>query len=117
MKYRKDRLNSLIREELSKIILKEMYFENALVTITEVDTADDLEYATVNVSVLPATKNDQVLKELNEKHNYLFHLLRKKIRINMLPDIRFKIDTGIEHAAKIEKILIEENEKNPITEE
>lgn len=111
MKYRKDRLNSLIREELAKILLKEMYFEGALVTITEVKTADDLEYATVNVSVLPAAKNDQVLKELNEKHNYLFHLLRKKIRINMLPDIRFKIDTGIAHAAKIEKILIEEEKK------
>ena len=117
MKYRKDRLNSLIREELSKIILREMYFENALVTITEVESADDLEYATVNVSVLPAAKSEKVLEELNNRHNFLFHLLRKKIRINMLPDIRFKIDTGIEQAAKIEKILIEEENKNPSIEE
>lgn len=117
MKHRKERLNSLIREELSKIILKEIYFENALVTITEVKTSDDLEVATVNVSILPAEKNDKILKELNAKHNFLYHLLRKKIRINMLPDIQFKIDTGIAHAAKIEKILIEEENKNPKNEE
>lgn len=112
MKHRRERLNSLIREELSKIILKELYFEGALVTITEVETLEDLEYANINVSVLPTEKSEEVLKILNVKHNYLYHLLRKKIRINMLPEIRFRIDTGIAHAAKIEKILIDQENKD-----
>ena len=112
MKQRKERLNSLIREELAKIIIKELEFPNALVTVTEVETSNDFEIAIVNFSVIPFEKSEEVLKELNAKHNYLYHLLRKKIRINMLPNIRFKIDTGIAQAAKIEKILIEEENKH-----
>ncbi len=112
MRYKKEKLESLIRAELSKIIAKELEFENSLMTITEVETSDDLKTAAVNFSVYPSEKSKEVLKKLDAKHSYLYHLLRKKIRINMLPKIKFKIDTGIEQAAKIEKILIDENRKD-----
>ena len=108
MNHRKERLNSLIREELAKIIMKELEFENALVTITEVETSDDLEVAVVNFSVLPSEKNEEVLKQLDKSRSYLRSFLMKKIKMRGCPQIRFKIDTGSENAAKVEKLLLDD---------
>lgn len=108
MLHRKERLNSLIREELSKIIIKELEFDGALVTITEVETSGELDSAIINFSVIPINKSKDVLKILNSNAGRLQHFLIKKMRIKFCPRIKFKIDTGLEKAAKVEKILIEE---------
>jgi ribosome-binding factor A len=100
---RHQRVESLIREELNKIILKELEFSGALVTITSVDVQKDLDYAVVNVSVLPIEKDIEVLKNLNNNRRHLQHLLLKKINIKPMPEIRFKIDYGLEKAAELEQ--------------
>lgn len=110
--HRKERLGSLIREELAKIVLKEIEFENALVTITEVEISNDLEFADVNFSAIPFEKSKEVLKSLNEKRGYLQHLLIKKLKMRRVPELKFKIDEGLEKAAKVEKIIIEEENKH-----
>lgn len=108
MTHRKERLNSLIREELSKIIVKELEFDGALVTITEVETSDDFDAAIINVSILPVEKDKAVLKILESKAGQLQYLLIKKLKMRSCPRIKFKIDAGLANAAKIEKILIDE---------
>lgn len=102
---RHQRVSSLIQEELNKIILRELEF-SVLVTVTNVDVQKDLDYATVNVSVLPSEKNKEVLEILNKNQRRLQHLLLKKINIKPMPKIQFKIDSGLEKAAKIEKSLL-----------
>jgi len=105
MNHRKERFNSLIREELAKIILREINLEGALITLTEVQIADDLKSANAYVSILPSEKKENVLKILSRSRNFLQGILMKKIR-QVLPTINFKIDEGIENAAKLEKILL-----------
>jgi ribosome-binding factor A len=109
MKYRPLRVANLIQEELSKTILKELEFEGALPTITEVDIGDKLETAKVKVSVIPSSQNKAVLEKLNQARGRLQHLLMKKINIKPMPKIRFEIDRGPENAARVEKILLEDN--------
>ncbi|MEK7193787.1 MAG: 30S ribosome-binding factor RbfA [Patescibacteria group bacterium] len=105
MKHRVERVNNLIQEELSKIIVKELEFP-ALVTITEVETSKDLSQALVKFSVLPSEKSEEVLKILNKNLRHLQYLLMKKINIKPMPRISFEIDWGLEKAAEIEKILL-----------
>ena len=107
MKHRKERFSSLIREELAKIIAKEIFFEGALITLTEVEVADDLKSADVYFSTIPSSKKENALKLLNNSRNFLQGILMKKIK-QVLPLIRFKIDKGIEKAAKLEKILLDD---------
>ncbi|HAS94996.1 TPA: ribosome-binding factor A, partial [Candidatus Wolfebacteria bacterium] len=45
MKYRKERLSNLIEEELSNIIVRELEFDGALVTITGVELSEDSDFA------------------------------------------------------------------------
>lgn len=106
--FRSQRVSNLIREELSKIIFKELEFSGAIFTITEVEVDKDLENAEVYFSVLPADQSERVLKILNKFRSRLHYLLMKKINIKPMPYIIFKIDYGPEKAAEIEKILLED---------
>ena len=52
MKHRLLRVNELLKRELSSLIAREITFENALVTINQVDVTSDLKTAHVYVSIL-----------------------------------------------------------------
>ena len=52
MKHRLLRVNELLKRELSSLIAREITFENALVTINQVDVTPDLKSAHVYVSIL-----------------------------------------------------------------
>lgn len=104
---RHQRVTSLIQEHLNKIIMREMEFGGALVTITEVVIQKDLDYADVYVSVIPDDRSEDVVMKLNGSKGYLKHLMIRKINIRPMPEIRFIVDTGMSHAAKLEKTFIQ----------
>ena len=104
MNFRAERVGKLIREELSKMILREVELP-ALATITEVEVDKKLEGARVKVSIIPATGEKKVIEELTKKAGYLQHLLLKKINIKPMPRIMFVVDHGFENAALVEKLL------------
>lgn len=106
MYQRHQRVESLILEELNKIIIRELEFDGALVTVTEVDVQKDLDYAIIMISVIPNEKSKEVLKILEKNRRRLQHLLLKKIQIKPLPEIRFEIDKGSERAAEIERTFM-----------
>lgn len=108
MRHRIERINSLIREELGKILIRELEFPDALVTLTEVDTSGDVDKAVVGVSILPSEKSGEVLKKLNRNLRHLQYLLMKKINLKPMPQIIFEIDDGLEKAARVEKILLKD---------
>ncbi|MEK7180786.1 MAG: ribosome-binding factor A [Patescibacteria group bacterium] len=109
MKYRPQRLVKVFEEELSKIIAKELEFDGAIPTITSVEFSDKLEHANIGFSVFPSEKAEEVLKVINENKFELRKLLGKKVMIRIMPQLDFKIDHGTENAAKVEKLLLEDN--------
>ncbi len=108
MRYRQQKLSSVIQEELGKIIARELEFPETLLTITKVGVSDDYSVATLGVSVLPSSKSKEVLETLVEKQGLLRYELSKKIRNKSAPKLNFEIDRGPENAARIEKILIDD---------
>ncbi len=106
MKHRPERVQKLIREELSKIILKELEFDGALVTITEVEVDKKLGLARVMLSVLPSSSANKALAIAERAAGNLQYVLMKKINIKPMPRIRFEIDRGPQHAADIERLLL-----------
>lgn len=107
MNFRKQQLNSLIRNEAAKAIQREVEFPaGTLVSITRVEVSDDLGYADVFVSVIPLEKKNGALKALNARRAAIQTILFKKIKILSLPRIRFNYDPGPEKAANIERISL-----------
>jgi ribosome-binding factor A len=95
-----------MREELAKLIERELEFPNALVTITEVDVNKKLDYADVKVSVIPSQFAPEALEKLVRAQGHLQHLLLTKINIKPMPRIAFSLDRGPENAAQVEKALL-----------
>ncbi len=112
MKHRPERVSKLIREELSMIIARELNFNGALATITEVVVDKHLGTARVMLSVIPSSKAAKALKVANADAGNLQYLLMKKIQIKPLPRIRFEIDRGPEHAANVEKLLLKQESES-----
>jgi ribosome-binding factor A len=106
MYQRHERVESLVRDQLNDLILRELEFGGALVTVTEVEVQKDLDYANIKVSVIPSDKSAEAVKLLDQNKKRLGHLLLRKINIKPMPELRFLIDVGMEKAAEVEKALL-----------
>ncbi|MFH1193351.1 MAG: ribosome-binding factor A [Candidatus Jorgensenbacteria bacterium] len=111
MNHRSDRVQSVIQEELGKILLRETSFPGALVTITSVQVDKKLETAKIRVGIIPQEKDAFVLDILKRFQGRFQHLLNITMNIKPMPRIQFEIDRGAENAAQVEKLLIEEDNK------
>lgn len=111
---RHERVSELIRKELGELILRDLEFPGAIMTILEVDVTKKLDYARVHCSVIPSAKSEEVLKILNSQRRDLQNKLLRKINIRPMPEVQFEIDHGAEKAAEIEKVFIEEERKGAI---
>ena len=106
MNHRPERVQSLIQEELGKLLLKEVEFPG-LVTITGVEVDKHLELARIKLSVLPSSAEKKALVIAKREEKHLQHLLVKKMNIKPMPQIRFELDYGAENAARVEKLLLD----------
>lgn len=111
---RHERVSELIRKELGELILRDLEFPGAIMTILEVDVTKKLDYARVHCSVIPSNKSEDVLMILNSQKRELQNKLLRKINIRPMPEVQFEIDHGAEKAAEIEKVFIDEEKKGNI---
>lgn len=106
MNFRNLRVAKLIEEELSRIIMKELEFDGALVTITGVEVLKDLSRAKIKLAILPAEKAPSALTAISESAGRLRHLLLKKINIKPMPRLVFELDSGTKTADNFDKTLL-----------
>jgi ribosome-binding factor A len=110
---RNERVSELIRKELGELILRELEFPGAIMTIIEVEVTKKIDYARIHCSVIPSSKEGEVLRILQSAKFSLQGDLLRKINIRPMPDLSFIIDHGTEKAAEIEKIMIDNDLGDP----
>ena len=101
------RVNQLIKEKIADILVKELSFDDVLITVQNVDTSKDLKYAKVGISIMPFERSEEILKILQKQTPNVQKELNKAIQIKFVPKIKFEIDIGEEKADRIERILRE----------
>ncbi len=107
-----ERINHMIMEEVSKILMLEVKDERfKFVTITDCDTSNDLSYAKIYVTVLEEEKKEDTLKALNKASSFIRGELAKRIDIRNIPELKFYYDESISYGEKIDKIIDELNEE------
>ncbi len=100
------KVNSLIQEELGKIIVKEELFPpDMMLTIISVETSVDLKHAKVKVDTVPPQKIGFALKTLESNIYDLQQALNKKLVMRYVPKIRFIQDEGQGKIERIEEVL------------
>ncbi len=103
---RLDRVNALLRRELSTLVARELEFPSGtLVTVTKVTTSPDLEHAKVYVSILPPERTAEVIEPLDKSTATIQRLLNRALVMEFVPRIRFVVDDGENRAARIERLL------------
>ena len=106
MSKRIQKINALIRRELSQILLKRIEFPpNVLVTITRVETSSNLMESNIWVSALPEEKLKRSLEILNKNIYILQQKLNQRLKIRPLPRIKFLEEKKTREAGRVEEIL------------
>lgn len=105
MSERIKRINELFRQEVSKLLIKDVDFDSAFVTITDVDTSPNLQQSKIRISVFPAEKSELVLDIISKNIFHLQKSLNKKLYMRPVPKMIFEIDKIEAHAQRIEEIL------------
>jgi ribosome-binding factor A len=107
MKHRLERVNEVLKRELSEIISREINFApQVLVTITAVDIAPDLRQCHVFVSIIgQEAQKVRVLEQLEEHRTTMQRELSRRVVLKYTPHLYFKLDDSIERGTRVLKII------------
>ena len=109
-----ERLNHIIQEEISKILMMEVKDENIkFITITGVDTTNDLSFSKIYYTVLNKDKKQEAQEALEKASSFIRTKLAASIDIRHTPELRFIYDTSIAYGEHIDELIekIKEEEK------
>lgn len=103
------RAGELIRHALAQVILRgdigDPEIDKLVPTIAEVQVSPDLKIATAYVRSLIIGKEQQAVDVLNKNRKFIRGLLAPKLDMKFMPEVRFRIDTSLEYANKVDEIL------------
>lgn len=108
------KVNSLLEQEISKIILRDFYFSETLVTLTHVDSSANLIEAKVYISVFPDAKIDKIVEILNKGTYSVQQKINKLLRMRPIPKIKFIKDKELIEASRVEELLNDIEKKKVI---
>ena len=110
MTRRTERLNGLIREEISELLQREVKDPRlgCFLTVTRVDTSADLKYAKVFVSIMGSDEEkEEALKGLDSASGFFQKKLWGRLSIRRMPQLSFHKDDSIERAAHVLHLMHE----------
>lgn len=112
MSKRVNQVNELLKRTIGKIILKDFDTpENALITVTRVETTPNLIESKVFLSIIPKEKEKKIVASLKKYVYYIQQGVNKKLKIRPVPKIIFMIEKDIDKAMKIEELFTKIEEK------
>jgi len=115
MSHRIDKIEQLIKEEISMIFLYKLQDPAfGLLTITNVKVSPDLKLAKIYISVFHREKREAVLEKIMISAGYIRSELAHRIKIKFVPELKFFIDDTLDYVEKIEGLIkkIHEDDDN-----
>lgn len=107
--HRPERVGELIRETVAEFLTTNVRDPRiGFVTVTGVEVSADLSHAMISVSVMaPEEEKARSLEGLASAARYLRTELSRQLRLRTSPELHFRLDRGIEHAQRIDRVLKE----------
>jgi ribosome-binding factor A len=114
MARRIQRINSLIQQEVSDLLQRQVKDPrlSTFITVTEVSTTPDLKYAKIFVSRLGSEEGKrETLSVLAAASPFFRRELAKRLDLPRVPEISFHWDDSIERGDRILRLLDEVNKE------
>lgn len=103
------RAGELIRHALADVLMRgetgDPALEKMTVSVVEVQMSPDLKIATAYVRGLIAAQDEAILAALHRNRKYMRGLVAPKLDMKFMPELRFRIDTSLDYANKIDALL------------
>lgn len=102
-----DRVNELLRETISEILLREVKDPRIkFVTITEVKVSPDLRHCRVYYTVYGSEEDRRKVHEgLMKAARFIRQEVNKRVRLRFIPEIEFEFDRRIEKGMEVIRLL------------
>ena len=102
-----ERINEDIQRVLATLLrdIKDPRVRQGIVSVTAVETTNDLRYATAYLSVYGLDSEKEFLKGLKSASGYLRSELGKSLSLRYTPELLFELDKSIERGARINTLL------------
>lgn len=117
MSRRTERVNDLLQEELSSLILTEIKdprVSQGLVSITEVIVSPDMRHATVYISHLgDESARPGILEGLRHSEHWLHGELVRRLKMKRVPEVHFRLDPSLERGARLAALINEVAHTSP----
>ena len=98
-----------LQRDLAEIIRSKgmAAFGGAMVTVSEVRVSPDLSIAKVYVSIFPSSKQEEVMKVLEESGKSIRGELGRQVakQLRIVPELDFYLDTTLDYVEHIEELL------------
>lgn len=106
---RVDRISPEVQRAIDAIIRDELNDPRIGGTwsIVRCEVTRDLRYCKVRISILEEEKRNGMMAALKNAAGFVRRELGKRVDLRYVPEILFELDTNIEYAAKIDRILKE----------
>jgi len=101
------RINEDVQRILSDLLrkVKDPRVNQGMISVTGVDTTNDLRYSKVYISVLGLEDEKELMKGLKSAAGYLRRELGAQLKLRYTPELVFVLDKSIEHGARISDLL------------
>ncbi|MBP1706349.1 MAG: ribosome-binding factor [Chloroflexi bacterium] len=106
--HRIERVNQLIRQELSDLLLREVKDPrlSGYVCINSVETTPDLRYAKILVScVCEEEKKKEILSALGHSSGFFRSEMAKHLKMRRVPELSFVWDNSIERGTRLIELI------------
>ncbi len=109
-----EKLQELIKQEMSKMLLKELKDPRiGFVTVTDVEMTGDLREAKIYVSVMGGEEQvKSSLEGLNSALGFIRREIGQRVRLRFTPEISFALDTSLDYGDHIQKLLLQVEGEN-----
>jgi ribosome-binding factor A len=107
MSQRTDRVDELLRQEITAILTKEIADPQiGFATVTDVETSPDLRHARVWVSVIgQRAERDATLRALERAMGYVRRELGTRLRLRRIPELQVRLDDSAERGTRVLRLL------------
>jgi ribosome-binding factor A len=110
MTRRIERVNNLIRQEISELLQRQVKDPRLgnFISVTEVRTSPDLRYAKIFISSIGSDEGRrETLSVLAAASGFFRKELARRLRLRRIPELSFQWDDSIERGAHLLKLIDE----------
>ncbi len=108
MKNRLDRVNEVMKRELSALLHREFTFQAKLVTVQEVNVTPDLKNAHVFIGVIGTSEEQHAaMAQLHDARQRLQQELSRRVILKFTPHLHFELDQAGVRGDRVLQIIDE----------